>query len=68
AIAANTVFRSLVGTFLALGRPMYEALGLRWGNTLLGFICIAMVPFPLIFHKCGDRLRERRMFVAEMEK
>ncbi|KAH6953807.1 hypothetical protein BKA56DRAFT_442132, partial [Ilyonectria sp. MPI-CAGE-AT-0026] len=60
AIAANTVFRSLVGTFLPLARqPMYEALGLRWGNTLLGFICVAMIPFPLIFYKCGDRLRQR---------
>lgn len=39
AIAANTVFRSLVGAFLPLaGQPMYDALGLGWGNTLLGFI------------------------------
>ncbi|KAL2166046.1 hypothetical protein VTG60DRAFT_3411 [Thermothelomyces hinnuleus] len=59
AIAANTVFRSLVGMLLPLAGPaMYEDLGLGWGNTLLGFICIVMIPVPLLFFKYGGKLRK----------
>ena len=48
AIAANTVLRSTVGAFLPLaGPPLYAALGLGWGNSLLGFIAVAMVPVTL---------------------
>ncbi|KAK3368313.1 major facilitator superfamily domain-containing protein [Podospora didyma] len=60
AIAANTVLRSLVGMLLPLGGPsMYDNLGLGWGNTLLGFLCIAMIPVPLLIHRFGARLRKR---------
>lgn len=58
AIAANIILRSTVGALLPLaGPPMYSALGLGWGNSLLGFICIAMIPFPIVFYKFGGRLR-----------
>lgn len=63
AIAASTVLRSLVGALLPLaGPPMYEALGLGWGNSLLGFICIAMIPTPILFYKYGLRLRKAQKF------
>jgi hypothetical protein len=59
AIAANTELRSLVGAFLPLaGPPMYNTLGLGWGNTLLGFLCVLMIPLPIVFYKYGKRLRE----------
>ncbi|KAK4221972.1 fluconazole resistance protein 1 [Podospora fimiseda] len=59
AIAANTVFRSLAGVLLPLaGPPMYEELGLGWGNSLLGFLCVLMVPVPLLIYKFGARLRK----------
>jgi hypothetical protein len=58
ALAANTVLRSLFGAFLPLvGPPMYETLGLGWGNSLLGFIALAMSPIPLLFWKYGERIR-----------
>ncbi len=39
AVAANTVFRNLLGAFLPLAGPrLYQTLGLGWGNSLLGFI------------------------------
>lgn len=60
AIAANSVVRSLGGAFLPLaGIPMYRALGLGWGNSLLGFIAIALGGFPSIFYRYGERLRAR---------
>jgi multidrug resistance protein len=61
--AANTVVRSLVGAFLPLaGRPLYSQLGLGWGNSLLGFIALAMVPLPFVFMKFGARLRTHPKF------
>ncbi|KAK4150463.1 hypothetical protein C8A00DRAFT_36928 [Chaetomidium leptoderma] len=59
AIAANTVFRSLAGMLLPLAGPsMYQNLGLGWGNSLLGFICIALIPVPMLLIKYGARLRK----------
>ncbi|KAI0205107.1 major facilitator superfamily domain-containing protein [Astrocystis sublimbata] len=59
AIAANVIFRSIVGALLPLaGPPLYDSLGLGWGNSLLGFICIAMIPLPIVFCKFGARLRK----------
>jgi hypothetical protein len=61
--AANTVVRSLVGAFLPLaGRPLYQSLGLGWGNSVLGFIALAMVPLPFVFIKYGARLRTHPRF------
>lgn len=59
AVAANTVIRSLAGMLLPLAGPaMYENLGLGWGNSLLGFVCVAMIPVPLLLHRYGGRLRK----------
>lgn len=64
AIAANTVLRSLVGMLLPLAGPsMYKTLGLGWGNSLLGFLCIAMIPVPLLIWKFGKKLRASQRVV-----
>ncbi|RAK98756.1 MFS transporter [Aspergillus ibericus CBS 121593] len=58
ALAASNLLRSLVGALLPLGgQRMYEALGLGWGNSLLAFIALAMVPVPYILIKFGGRMR-----------
>ncbi|ROV93375.1 hypothetical protein VMCG_08407 [Cytospora schulzeri] len=60
ALGANNLLRFLFSTFLPLaGPPMYEALGYGWGNTLLGFLALAFVPFPILFYKHGERLRAK---------
>ncbi|KAJ6259764.1 hypothetical protein Dda_5404 [Drechslerella dactyloides] len=60
AIGANTILRSTVGALLPLaGVPMYDALGLGPGNSLLGGIAVAMMPIPFLFEKYGERIRER---------
>ncbi|KAK5633981.1 hypothetical protein RRF57_009695 [Xylaria bambusicola] len=57
-IAANVVLRSLAGALLPLGGlQLYSALGYGWGNSLLGFITLALVPVPLAFRIYGERLR-----------
>jgi len=59
AIAANTVLRSLAGMLLPLAGPaMYEHLGLGWGNSLLGFLCVVMIPVPMLLNKYGAKLRK----------
>jgi len=63
AIAANTVLRSIFGAVIPLsGLSMYDALGLGWGNSLLGFICLAFIPVPVFFFFYGERIRTSKRF------
>lgn len=60
ALAANTLFRSFGGAFLPLaGLQLFDDLGVGWGNSLLGFIAVGMLPVPLLFLKYGAYLRRR---------
>ncbi|KAI0452864.1 major facilitator superfamily domain-containing protein [Xylaria acuta] len=57
-IAANVVLRSLAGALLPLaGLDLYNILGYGWGNSLIGFITLALVPVPLIFRIYRERFR-----------
>ena len=59
AIAANKVLQSIGGAFLPLaGEPMYDALGLGWGNSILAFIVLLFVPVPWLLFRYGKVLRE----------
>lgn len=58
ALAAATILRSLFGAFLPLaGAPLYDKLGLGWGNSTLGFISIIMIPIPFLFIRYGEVIR-----------
>ncbi|KAJ9604913.1 hypothetical protein H2200_010302 [Cladophialophora chaetospira] len=62
ATAAAIVSRSLLGALLPLaGNSMYNALGVGWGTSLLGFISVVFLPVPLIFWKYGERIRNSRI-------
>ncbi|PWY75225.1 MFS multidrug transporter [Aspergillus sclerotioniger CBS 115572] len=57
--AAMVITRSLMGAFLPLAGPrMYAALGYGWGNSLLGFVTLAMIPVPVLFYKYGGQVRK----------
>ncbi len=46
-ISAANIIRSVFGAILPLaGQPMYDKLGVGWGNSFLGFIALAMIPIP----------------------
>lgn len=61
--AASTVFRSLLGALIPLaGNSMYDALGIGWGTSVLGFVAVAFMPMPLIFWRYGERIRESKRF------
>lgn len=64
--AASTICRCLLGAVLPLAGPsMYKALGLDWGNSLLGFISIAFIPLPFICYRYGQQIRETKLFNVE---
>ena len=59
--AATTVVRSLLGALLPLaGDSMYNALGLGWGTSVLGFIAVAFIPMPAVFWFFGERIRNSK--------
>lgn len=60
ALAANTIIRSIAGALLPLcGLRMYNALGLGWGNTMLGLIAVGLIPVPFLVVRYGEMLRNK---------
>ncbi|RHZ54901.1 MFS transporter [Aspergillus thermomutatus] len=60
-VASNTILRSVAAALLPLvGRPLYSALGLGWGNSLLGFLALLFVPVPWLFYRYGSKLQQQR--------
>ncbi|KAK8104330.1 bicyclomycin resistance protein [Apiospora kogelbergensis] len=60
AMAANTLVRSLAGAVLPLaGLRMYERLGVGWGNSLLGFIALLLLPMAIVIIRYGEYWRKR---------
>lgn len=37
---------------------MYNVMGLGWGNSLLAFVSLTMVPIPFAFYVYGERIRK----------
>ena len=66
AVGAATTLRSLAGFGFPLFAPyLYKALGLGWGNSLLGFIALGIgIPAPFLLWKYGEALRKRSPFAA----
>ena len=63
AIAANTFLRSLAGGgFPLFATAMYHTLGVAWATSLLGFLCIAMIPAPICFFIYGAKIRKMSKF------
>lgn len=59
-VGAASVLRCLAGGLLPLcADKLYLRLGYGWGNTMLAFIALAFAPFPYLFYKNGERLRQR---------
>lgn len=60
AVAATTPLKSFSGAVLPLAAPaLYARLGLGWGNSLLGFIALAIIPLPILLMRYGKWARDR---------
>ena len=58
ALVSITMSRYLIaGGMVVAARPMYEGIGVHWTMTLLGCIAVLLAPAPLLFWKCGAKLR-----------
>ena len=63
ALAANTFVRSLAGGgFPLFATAMYHNLGVNWATSLLGFLCVAFIPAPILFFIYGRRIRQMSKF------
>ena len=59
ALASNSLVRSVLGATIPMAAfPMFDKLGLGWGNSLLGFISCTMIPVPWLVIKYGEYLRK----------
>lgn len=67
ALVSNTFVRSLMAAaFPLFATYMYEDLGVAWATSLLAFLCIAMLPFPILFYKYGKTLRAKGKFAFDI--
>ncbi|KAK5124307.1 hypothetical protein LTR85_002010 [Meristemomyces frigidus] len=66
ALAAAVVLRSLCGFGFPLFAPyMYAALGFGWGNSILGFVALAIgIPAPFLLWRYGEALREQSKYAT----
>ncbi|KZL85257.1 mfs multidrug transporter [Colletotrichum incanum] len=60
ALAASAMFSGMFGALLPLvGPPMYAALNLGWGNTILAVIAVVVAPIPWFIMNKGQEMREK---------
>lgn len=59
-LASNDFFRSMMGAGMPLvATPMFNKLGIAWGNTLLGCLTVVFIPIPFVLYRYGSWLRHR---------
>ena len=44
---------------------MYDKLGYQWASSLLGFLTLAMLPFPYLFFRYGKKIRGNSRFATD---
>lgn len=60
ALAANGLIRSIAGGLLPLaGLTLYSNLGVGWGNSVLAFISLIILPISIGMVRYGEYLRKR---------
>ncbi|KAL6705054.1 hypothetical protein ACN47E_007313 [Coniothyrium glycines] len=66
-MAANGIARYTLGAVFPLFTvQMYEALGIAWATSLLGFLSLVMIPIPYLFFKFGGSVRARSKYPVVM--
>ncbi|RYP01439.1 hypothetical protein DL764_006209 [Monosporascus ibericus] len=66
AIAASTVLRSLFGAVFPLFTGvMFDRLGVHYGAAVPAVLALLCVPFPFVFYRYGQGVRERAKFAQE---
>ena len=69
ALAATSCARSVCGAVLPLATgPMYDALGVEWATSLLGFASTVCIAVPVGFLIWGEKLRDGSKFSREVKR
>ncbi|KAM0816332.1 putative Polyamine transporter 1 [Seiridium cardinale] len=64
ALAASTAIRCVFGVTIPLAGPfLYRSLGLGWGNSLLGFLALTIVPASLWLLRSSAQMRKNSKYV-----
>ncbi|KAE8350895.1 major facilitator superfamily domain-containing protein [Aspergillus coremiiformis] len=67
AVSAELALRCIFGATVPLaGTPLYESLGLGWGNSLLGFIALVFAPTSFFLLRYGESIRTNPKFMPKM--
>ena len=45
---------------------MYEDLGVDWATSVIGFIAVGLIPFPLLFWIYGPKIRSWSKFAFKL--
>jgi hypothetical protein len=62
ALATATILRSALGcVFTVIGFQLYKTLDYSWGTMILAFLCIALLPLPVVLTIYGPRLRKKEI-------
>ena len=68
ALAINTFVRSFVAAgFPMFATYMFESLNVDWASSVLGFVCVALIPFPIVFLVYGRRIRGWSRYAVDLE-
>ncbi|KAI0132712.1 major facilitator superfamily domain-containing protein [Xylariales sp. AK1849] len=68
AMSIHVIVRSLIAcSFPLFANIMYNQLGVAWASSLLAFLCIALVPAPVIFYIYGKKIRSWSNFAFDTE-
>ncbi|KAK6908285.1 hypothetical protein I203_102286 [Kwoniella mangroviensis CBS 8507] len=60
ALASNDFFRSMMGAGIPIAaHPLFNNLGVAWGNTIIGILGVAMIPIPFVLYRAGPWLRKK---------
>ncbi|KAI5206218.1 hypothetical protein AUEXF2481DRAFT_35333 [Aureobasidium subglaciale EXF-2481] len=66
AMSIHIVVRSIVSSsFPLFAGPMFEGLGTGWACSVLGFVCLIMVPVPIVFYYKGKTIRSWSRFAPD---
>ena len=70
ALASSVFSRNVVAALLLplVTYQMFEQLGVGWACSVLGFLCAALSPIPLIMIKYGPILRARSPFCQQLKQ
>ncbi|KAB8235352.1 MFS transporter [Aspergillus alliaceus] len=67
AVSAELALRCIFGAIVPLaGTPLYDTLGLGWGNSLLGFIALTFAPTSFYLLRYGESIRTNPNFMPKM--